>query len=78
MIKRKPVTLVIWLNLFIFIFICFNMNAIAQVEPGKDDSLIENKEKQMIAFPGNIQEATGIYVFLGWIWISIFILTSWW
>ena len=50
------------------------MTAISQIEVKKDDSAIENKEKKIIPSPENTQEAAGIYVFLGWVWLSIFIL----
>lgn len=34
----------------------------------------EAEEEKIIPSPKNIREATAIYVFVGWMWLSIFVL----
>jgi hypothetical protein len=34
----------------------------------------ETEEEKLIPSPKNIKEGTAIYVFLGWMWLSIFVL----
>lgn len=34
----------------------------------------EEKEEKIIPSPQNIKESTGIYVFVAWMWIAIFVL----
>jgi len=34
----------------------------------------EEQEEKIIPSPQNIKESTGIYVFLAWMWIAIFVL----
>jgi hypothetical protein len=34
----------------------------------------EPSEEKIVAAPSSLKEKTGIYVFLAWLWISIFVL----
>jgi hypothetical protein len=44
-------------------------------EPSTESQTLEEEMQQEIKpAPKDIKEAIGIYVFLGWIWVSIFVL----
>jgi hypothetical protein len=46
-----------------------------QPEPSAGSQTVtEETQEEIIPAPKDIKEAVGIYVFLGWIWISIFVL----
>jgi len=65
--------------IFILSFLVFSsvmFSSGQQVSPEKQSQQIQaqpNPEK-IVSSPRNIKERTGIYVFIGWIWASIFVL----
>lgn len=66
------------LILLVFIFALFwvDYGGTQEVVPEKqrpEYQIGENAEK-IIPSPKNIREKIGIYVFLGWMWLSIFVL----
>lgn len=70
-------------KVFFFILagvICLNFFICAsgwaqQPDPGaKPQTVTEDAQEEIKPAPKDIKEAVGIYVFLGWIWISIFVL----
>jgi hypothetical protein len=60
--------------------ICVNLILCAsawaqQPEPSvESQTLKEEMQQEIKPAPKDIKEAVGIYVFLGWIWVSIFVL----
>jgi len=56
------------------LFLCLSGLA-QQPEPSVEaQSVTEEAQEEIKPAPKDIKEAIGIYVFLGWIWISIFVL----
>lgn len=64
--------------LFLFLLICFGplLNSAQQTveEPQTDTARSEEEFEKIVASPQNIKEETGIFVFVGWMWLSIFVL----
>ncbi len=66
-----------FLLLLIFFLAFFSSYDLAlQDMPGEQNQAAQaQKEKEKIVpSPKNIKESTGIYVFVGWIWLAVFIL----
>lgn len=70
-------------KIFLFILsgmICVNLILCASVwaqQPeasAESQTLKEGMQQEIKPAPKDIKEAIGIYVFLGWIWVSIFVL----
>lgn len=59
-----------------FILLVMNCGLAQQVVPEKQvtETQQEKDQEEIIASPKNIKEKTAICVFLGWMWISIFVL----
>ena len=56
------------------LFLCLSGLA-QQPEPSAETQTApEETQEEIKPAPKDIQEAVGIYLFLGWIWISIFVL----
>jgi len=64
--------------LFCFLLVSFSplLNPAQQTveEPQKDTAQSEEESEKIVASPQNIKEETGIFVFVGWMWLSIFVL----
>lgn len=64
--------------LFLFFLVSFapHFSPAQQVveEPRTDTAQSEEESGKIIASPQNIKEETGIFVFVGWMWLSIFVL----
>lgn len=73
MAKKKWLRVFFLLNVFSLSFFLINENFGQQVSPEKQ-SQVEKKAEKIVASPRNIKEATGIYVFIGWMWLAILVL----
>jgi hypothetical protein len=64
--------------LFLFLLVSFGplLNSAQQTveEPQTDTARSEEESEKIVASPQNIKEETGIFVFIGWMWLSIFVL----
>ena len=75
MTKKKMAS---WCVLGCLFLLLFSLSYVfsQQGVSGKESEVVaaeENHEK-IIPGPKDIRERTGIYVFLGWLWLSIFVL----
>jgi hypothetical protein len=74
-IKKK---FFVWLLFFSFFFLLFfTQSQFGQVAKPAEQSKALKPEKnpeKIVPSPSNIREATGIYVFLAWMWLSIIVL----
>jgi hypothetical protein len=70
-------------NFFLFFLVCIiglslllSVSVWAQQpEPNVESQTVKDEtEEEIKPAPKDIKEAVGIYVFLGWIWLSIFVL----
>lgn len=61
----------VFLVLMVFILLCVAC-VLAQEKNQKTE--VEEEGKTIIASPKDIKEKTAIYVFVGWMWISIVVL----
>jgi hypothetical protein len=61
---------------FFLSFLILEFNFAQQVTKEEQEEIIQTKENQekIIPSPQNIKESTGIYVFVAWMWIAIFVL----
>lgn len=64
------------LVIFFLSFFILEFNFAQQVTQEEQEEIIQAKEDQekIIPSPQNIKESTGIYVFVAWMWIAIFVL----
>ena len=70
-----------FLGLFLLIaifhsFFMLELDFAQQVTKEEQNEKIQakNNQEKIIPSPQNIKESTGIYVFVGWMWIAIFVL----
>ncbi len=73
MARKKRFRVFFLLNVFFLSFFLIDENFAQQVSPEKQ-SQVEKKAEKIVASPRNIKEATRIYVFVGWMWLAIFVL----
>ncbi len=75
-LRRKEFPGIFLLIVFFLSFFILEFNFAQQVTPKKQNEKIqvENNQEKIIPSPENIKESTGIYVFLAWMWIAIFVL----
>jgi len=74
---RKAKFLGVFLLMVFFLsFFILEFNFAQQVRQEEQEEKIQVKDDQekIIPSPQNIKESTGIYVFVAWMWISIFVL----
>lgn len=74
---RKKRSLGIFLLVIFFLsFFILECNFAQQVTQEDQEETIQAKEDQEKIIPSaqNIKESTGIYVFVAWMWIAIFVL----
>jgi hypothetical protein len=73
---RKKFLGMFLLVIFFLSFFILEFNFAQQVTQEEQEEIIQAKEGQekIIPSPQNIKESTGIYVFVAWMWISIFVL----
>jgi len=57
-----------------FIFLTYGFSQTTSSQEKIEQSLAQTKPEKIIPSPQNIKESTAIYVFVGWMWASIFIL----
>ncbi len=64
------------LVVFFLSFFILEFNFAQQVRQKEQEEKIQVKDdhEKIIPSPQNIKESTGIYVFVAWMWISIFVL----
>lgn len=57
-------------------FFILEYNFAQQATQGEKEEIAQAKDNQekIIPSPQNIKESTGIYVFVAWMWIAIFVL----
>jgi hypothetical protein len=72
----KRVLFLTVLFLFCFVSLAPFLNPAQQTveEPQADTVKSEEESEKIVASPQNIKEETGIFVFVGWMWLSIFVL----
>jgi hypothetical protein len=73
MAKKKRLRAFLLLIVFSLSFFLIDENFAQQVSPEKQ-SRVEKKAEKTVASPKTIKEATRIYVFVGWMWLAIFVL----
>jgi hypothetical protein len=56
------------------VFLCFSGLAQQPESSAEVQTVTEEAHEEIKPAPKDIKEAIGIYVFLGWIWVSIFVL----
>jgi TRAP-type C4-dicarboxylate transport system permease small subunit len=72
--KKSQLLLICILSLLAFSLLVFGTDK--QVMPEKQNQQIQTQQnpEKIIPSPKNIKERTAIYVFIGWMWVSIFVL----
>jgi hypothetical protein len=73
MAKKKRLRAFLLLNVFFLSFFLIDENFAQQVSPEKQGQ-VEKRAEKVAASPGSIKETTRIYVFVGWMWLAIFVL----
>lgn len=66
-----------FLLLLVFFLAFFSGYALAQQDTPEEQSQAAQAEKEkekIVPSPKNIKESTGLYVFVGWIWLAVFVL----
>ena len=66
-----------FLLLLVFFLAFFSGYDLAQQETPEEQSQAAQAEKEqekIVSSPKNIKESTGLYVFVGWIWLAVFVL----
>ena len=64
-----------FLLLLVFFLVFFSGYDLAQQDTPEEQSQAAQAEKEKIVpSPKNIKESTGITVFVGWIWLAVFVL----
>jgi hypothetical protein len=75
---RKKYRSIAWLVMFISLWamLLVEPGFTQQVIPGEKNELIQEEESQDKIVPGpqTIKESTGIFVFVTWMWLAIFVL----
>lgn len=56
------------------LLLCVSLRAQQPESVVKPQPTTEETQEKIVPSPKNIKEAVGIYVFLGWMWLSIFVL----
>lgn len=75
MMVRKKLFVLFLLLIFVALFwVDYGTAQKVIPEKQKPETQIEKSAEKIIPSPKNIKEKTGIYVFLGWMWLSIFVL----
>lgn len=74
MMRRKLFTLILLAIVFTFYWVDYGITQEVVPEKQKQETQVEKKTEKIIPSSKNIKEKTGIYVFLGWMWLSIFVL----
>jgi len=72
---KKPAP--VFLLLLIFFMAFFSGYDLAQQDTPEEQSQAAQAEKEkekIVPSPKNIKESTGLYVFVGWIWLAVFVL----
>lgn len=75
MTRKRPARA--FLLIFVFSLIFFSSHDFAQqAAPEKQSQVakIEKEQEKVVPSPKNIKESTSIYVFVGWMWLSICVL----
>ncbi|MFQ6108085.1 MAG: hypothetical protein ACE5L7_00840 [Candidatus Aminicenantales bacterium] len=72
MMKRKILILLLIAFLLHGAAWCVTKQAVPGEKP--QEKQVEKEGKRIIPSPKNIKEKTGIFVFIGWMWISIIVL----
>jgi hypothetical protein len=77
MIKKKRFHLFILLFVLTAVF-CAGSFSFFQVESenAESEDLAEQPQEKIVPGAKNIKESTGIYIFLGWMWLSILVLVT--
>jgi hypothetical protein len=66
-----------FLLLLVFFLAFFSSYDLAQQDKPEEQIQVTQAQKEkekIVPSPKNIKESTGIYVFVGWIWLAVFIL----
>lgn len=66
-----------FLLLLVFFLAFFSGYDLAQQDTPEEQSQAAQAEKEkekIVPSPKNIKESTGLYVFVGWIWLAVFVL----
>lgn len=64
-----------FLLLLVFFLAFFSGYDLAQQDMPEEQSQAAQAEKEkIVSSPKNIKESTDIYVFIGWIWLAVFVL----
>lgn len=73
--KKKFLGLFLLLAFFhSFFMLEFNFAQQVRQEEQNEKIQVKNNQEKIIPSPQNIKESTGIYVFVAWMWIAIFVL----
>ena len=61
---------------FFLSFFILEYSFAQQAPQGEQEEIVQAKDNQekIIPSPQNIKESTGIYVFVAWMWLAIFVL----
>jgi hypothetical protein len=59
---------------FSFFIVEFNFAQQVRQEEQEEKIQVKDDQEKVIPSPQNIKESTGIYVFVAWMWIAIFVL----
>ncbi len=66
-----------FLLLLVFFLAFFSVYDLAQQDTPEEQSQAaqaEKDQKKVVPTPKDIKESTGIYVFVGWMWLAVFVL----
>jgi hypothetical protein len=76
MIERKKLQMlsICILSLLAFFLLVFSSGKQVIPEKQSQQTQAQQNPEKIIPSPRNIKERTAIYVFIGWIWASIFVL----
>jgi hypothetical protein len=75
-LRKKRFLGMVLLTVFLLSFFIPEFNYAQQAAQEKQEEKIQDKggEQKIIPSPQNIKESTGIYVFVAWMWLAIFVL----
>ncbi len=66
-----------FLLLLVFFLAFFSGYDLAQQDTPDEQSQaaqVEKEKEKIVPSPKNIKESTGLYVFVGWVWLAVFVL----
>jgi len=73
---RKPKALILLMICLFSAVFSLERSFGQQITPEKQEKSLqaESKPEKIIPSPKNIKERTALYVFIGWMWLAIFVL----